>query len=95
MSEMEASAILKRAMVESHPIRITKVNSEPISVRVHVRFHGQNIIFPVEVSESDPHFGRLLTVRPGDEMFVSYDSEDIGNIIHNNPFKRLWNWLFW
>ncbi len=95
MSEMEASAILKRAMVESHPIRITKVNSEPISVRVHVRYRGKNVIFPVEVSEGDSHFDRLLTVRPGDEMYVSYDSEDIGKIIHNNLFKRLWNQLFW
>lgn len=95
MSEIEAGALLKRAMVESHPIEITKVNSKPISVRVHVRYRGKNIIFPVEASEGDPHFDRLLTVRPGDEMFVSYDSEDIGSIVHNTPFKRLWNWLFW
>lgn len=95
MSETEAGALLKRAMVESHPIEITKVNSEPISVRVHVRYRGQNIIFPVEVSKGDSHFDRLLTVRPGDEMFVSYDGEDISDIVHNNFFKRLWNQLIW
>ena len=94
MSEMEAGAPMFRAMVETYP-RIIKTQDEPISVRIHVRYRRKKTIFAIDVGSTDEDFDKLTTLRPGDEMYVSPDGEDISDITRNPLIKRLWLRLIW
>lgn len=93
MSEIEAGAPMFRAVVVTQP-QNTQVDDEPVSVTVNVRYRGKKP-FAVIVDSRSRHFGELTSLRPGDEMYVSYDGEDICNIKHNPWWKKLWLRLIW
>lgn len=94
MADMDSGVICKRAMVESNP-QITKINGEPTELIIHVRYRSKDTIFPVEAKHDDMHFDELLQLRPGDEMYVSYDGETMCDIKRNPWWKRAWLWLTW
>ena len=92
MSEIEAGALLFRALVVMEPQK-SIVNDEP-TVCVSVRYRGKKV-FLIEIDCRNRYFNDLLSLRTGDEMYVSYDGEDISNIKHNPWWKKLWLRLIW
>lgn len=90
MSEIEAGALCPLAMVESHPIRVKKEQ-----VTVYVRYRRKNTIFPVIAYRGSQYFELLSKLRPGDQLFVSRDGEEITDVIRNPLWKRLWLQMFW
>jgi hypothetical protein len=90
MSEIEAGAICPLAMVESHPIRVEKEQ-----VTIYVRYRRKNTIFPVKAFKDSQYFELLSKLRPGDQMYVSSDGEDITEVIKNPLWKRLWLQMIW
>ena len=93
MSEIELGAPMIRAKVESMPQEI--VAGGLSTIIVNVRYRGRKNGFPVAANFNSRHYNNLLQLRPGDEMYVSYDGEDICNIKHNPWWKRLWLNLIW
>lgn len=93
MSEIELGAPMMRAKVENMPQEI--VAGGLSTVTVNVRYRGRRNGFPVTAGFNSHHYSDLLQLRPGDEMYVSYDGEDICNIKHNPWWKRLWLNLVW
>jgi hypothetical protein len=93
MSEIEAGALCFRAIVEEKPQPIV-VNGQTVSVTLRVRYRRKSA-FLVDVSKDSRFFRPLLEFSPGDEMYVSYDGEDITSIKRNPKWKRLWLRLTW
>lgn len=89
MSETILGALCKRAVVVEKPATET-YNGNPYVVSVKVRYRHGKSVFSVERTSQDYHFAELLKLRVGDEMFVSYDGEDLTEIIFNPWWKRLW-----
>lgn len=93
MSEIELGAPMMRAKVESMP-RVEVLNGQSCVI-VNVRYRGRRNGFPVTAGFNSCHYSDLLQLRPGDEMYVSFDGEDICNIKHNPWWKRLWLSIVW
>ena len=94
MSDFEAGAPCPLAMVESCPL-IAKKDDEPSKVTVYVRYRRKNTIFPVKAFKDSQYFELLSKLRPGDQMYVSSDGEDITEVIKNPLWKRLWLQMIW
>lgn len=90
MPEIEAGAPCSLAMVESHPIRVKKEQ-----VTIYVRYRRKNSIFPVIVNRGSQYFEQISKLRPGDQLFVSRDGEEITEVIRNPLWKRLWLQMIW
>ena len=94
MSEIVLGAICKRAIVVEKPATET-INGESYAVSVKVRYRHGKSFFSIERNSKDSKFAELLKLRVGDEMYVSYDGEDLPEIIFNPFWKRLWLRLIW
>ena len=90
MSEFEDGPLCFPAKVVRKPACDAKQN-----VCIYLQHKGIDHIFALVVNKNDSKANALMTLRTGDEIFVPYSGEMIASIVHNNPFKRLWNWLFW
>ena len=88
MSEIEAGALCPLAMVESYPLIAKKVT-------VYVRYRRKNTIFPVIAHRGSQYFKLLFKLRPGDQMYVSSDGENITEVIRNPLWKRIWLRMTW
>ncbi|MBR6355316.1 MAG: hypothetical protein IKR92_00535 [Alphaproteobacteria bacterium] len=93
MSEIEAGALCFRAIVEEKPQPVV-VDGQTVYVTLRVRYYRKSA-FSVNVPKSSRFFQSLLKCSPGDEMYVSYDGEDIASIKRNPKWKRLWLRLIW
>ena len=93
MSEIELCAPMMRTKVESMPQEI--VAGGLSTIIVNVRYRGRKNGFPVAANFNSRHYSDLLQLRTSDEMYVSYDGEDICNINHNPWCKRLWLSIVW
>jgi hypothetical protein len=60
-----------------------------------VRYRRKNTIFPVKVFKDSQYFELLSKLRPGDQMYVSSDGEDITEVIKIPLWKRLWLQMTW
>ena len=90
MSEFEDGPLCYAAMVTNKPARDTKG-----SVCVYLQHKGKEHISALIVDKDDRHADALMKLKKGDEVFVPYSFEMIASVVYNNPFKRLWNRLFW
>jgi len=89
MAETIAGALLYRAVVEDKP-QVVAENGEPLSVTVSVHYLHKKNSFLVKRKKKERDFDTLMSLRAGDEMYVSYDGEDIGDVKHNPWWKRVW-----
>ena len=91
MSEICDGPLCYRAMIISKPKR--DVNGD---ICVFLRHKHRRHIFAVYVKANSEISQQLINLRIGDEVYVPYSCDIVGdNIIRNNPFMRLWNRLFW
>ena len=89
MTEIIAGALLYRAVVEDKP-QVVSVDGNPISVAVSVHYLHKKNSFLVKRKKKERDFDTLMSLRAGDEMYVSYDGEDISDVKHNPWWKRVW-----
>ncbi len=94
MAEVVLGACCYRAMVESRPV-VVELKDGLSSVTVHVRYRRKDTIFPVVVKSNSHYFEKITQLRLGDEMYVSYDGEDITEVKLNPLWKRLWLRMIW
>jgi len=94
MSEVELGALMFRSMVVGAP-QIEKVNGMPTKVTVNVRRRGKKHLIEVKADCSNRYFSKILGLRAGDEIFVSYDGEDFTDAKRNSWWKRLWLLCTW
>ena len=71
------------------------VKRDQITVTVYVRRRRKNIIFPVIAHKGSQYFEQISKLRPGDQLFVSRDGEEITKVIRNPLWKRIWLQVFW